>query len=168
MPRRLRSAFAAIAVLCPLSVFGVPNLEQEYEQVSRIARRDPKVKAAFENADQRLEAKIIEIDPALKEYVKNRSKAKPATIAPATESTAIRKPFMQPVKPKVSPMHGSTHVIATGDTLSAIAARYQVSVAALKAANPVVDEKKLQIGEKLIIPSSHTKAQSHSRLGTIH
>lgn len=121
----------------------------------RISLRDPKVKAAFENANQRLEAKIFEIDPALKGYAKGRSSVTPATNTPSADSTAHRKPFVKPSKSSTATAHGSAHVIASGDTLSTIAAHYKVTVAELKAANPNVDEKKLQVGDKLTIPSRH-------------
>ena len=66
-----------------------------------------------------------------------------------------KKAFIQPSKPKTAKAHVVTHVIATGDTLSTIAAHYKITVAELKAANPGIDEKKLQVTEKLIIPSGH-------------
>ena len=153
-----RSLFAltAIAILIPAAAFSAPsnNLDHEYEQVRLIALRDPKVKAAFESANQRLEAKIVDIDPALKGYVKGSSKMKPAAHSTA-QSPVKPKPFVPPSKPKVLTAHPATYIIATGDTLSSIAAKYKITVAALKAANPTIDEKKLQVTEKLIIPSGH-------------
>ena len=65
------------------------------------------------------------------------------------------KPFVPPSKPKAATAHVTTHVIATGDTLSSIATKYKITVAELKAANPAVDEKKLQVTEKLVIPTGH-------------
>ncbi len=46
------------------------------------------------------------------------------------------------------------YTIRSGDTLSRIAANHGVSVAALMAANPEVDERRLQIGEKLRVPAN--------------
>ena len=48
---------------------------------------------------------------------------------------------------------GTTYVIAPGDTLSGIAARYNVSVASLRAVNGL-DDDTIQPGEKLTIPDS--------------
>ena len=145
-------AIPIIAILIPAAAFAAPtpNLSHEYEQVRLIALRDPKVKAAFEDANKRLETKIVEIDPALKGFTKGQ----PLTTTRINSTTAIPvkpKPFVPPPKPKAA----TAHVIATEDTLSSIAAKYKISVAQLKAAKPTVDEKKLQVTEKLIIPAGH-------------
>lgn len=58
-------------------------------------------------------------------------------------------------KPKAATVHATTHLIATGDTLSSIAAHYKITVAELRAANPTVDEKKLQVTDKLLIRAGH-------------
>jgi LysM repeat protein len=46
-----------------------------------------------------------------------------------------------------------THTIARGDTLSSISRRYAVSLESLRAANPGVDERRLQVGKTLRIPA---------------
>lgn len=46
------------------------------------------------------------------------------------------------------------HVVTRGQTLSHIASRYGVSVTAIRATNNNVNPKRLQIGQKLIIPRS--------------
>lgn len=46
------------------------------------------------------------------------------------------------------------HVVTRGQTLSHIASRYGVSVTAIRASNNNVNPKRLQIGQKLIIPRS--------------
>lgn len=45
-----------------------------------------------------------------------------------------------------------THTIKSGDTIAALAPRYQVSVEALMVANPDKDPCRLKIGDNLIIP----------------
>lgn len=45
-----------------------------------------------------------------------------------------------------------TYAIQSGDTLSRIAQRFGVSLSSLMAANPTVDPKRLQIGQKIVIP----------------
>jgi murein DD-endopeptidase MepM/ murein hydrolase activator NlpD len=48
-----------------------------------------------------------------------------------------------------------THVVASGDTLGAIATRYKVTVAALVAANRLTNEKvTLKLGQRLVIPAA--------------
>src|SRR5271163_3207795 len=55
---------------------------QEYIQARKIALKDPGVQAAYTKADEKLDDRIIEIDPSLKPYVeKRRAKAAKATNA---------------------------------------------------------------------------------------
>jgi LysM repeat protein len=136
-------------------------LDKEYEQVRKIAMRDPKVRAAFEKANERLEAKIVEIDPSLKGY-KTPTATPPARVPAKTDVAAPRKQ-PAPAKPAPQVKSQNTHVIAAGDTFSSIAARYKVTVAELKAANPNVDEKKLRVGKVLTIPRGSQGASSSGR-----
>lgn len=46
------------------------------------------------------------------------------------------------------------YTIRSGDTLYALARRYQTTVAAILAANPGIDPNRLQIGQQIIIPSA--------------
>lgn len=138
--------------------------EKEYQQVRTIALRDPKVKAAYAEADRKLEAKIVQIDPALANYrshgpsepEKKTGASKPATPAkPSSVKGGFHAPHTTTSAP-AAPAPQAKHTVASGDTLGAIASHYGVTVAALKKANPAVDEKKLIIGEVLTIPAKKT------------
>jgi LysM repeat protein len=140
------------------------NTEQEYQQVRKIALRDPKVRSAYEEADRKLQEKIVQIDPAMADYVRHRSNSGTASTASsngsgtstASEPGGFRKPKKAETKSASKPASSSsstTYVIKSGDTLGAIASHYGVSVAALKAANHIVDEKKLAVGQELRIPA---------------
>ena len=142
--------------------------EKEYQQVRTIALRDARVQSAYRDADRRLDAKIIQIDPALESYVKGRQAAREGTPAPKP----VAKPFVAAkpaVKPAPKPVTKSapakpaakgTHVVASGETLGGIAAKHRVSVAALKSANHIQDERKLRVGQALTIPSGKTTPQA--------
>jgi N-acetylmuramoyl-L-alanine amidase len=52
---------------------------------------------------------------------------------------------------KSAPQHRVSHVISSGDTLSEIAERYNVSMSAIRAANKLSSDK-VRIGQKLTIP----------------
>ena len=108
----------------------------------KIAMRDAKVSAAFAAAEQRLDEKVVQIDPALAAYVEAKRHAKPAVVV--SRKTAA--------KPAGSLVRGVTHVVAPGETLGAIAAKYGVSVATLKTANHIADERKLRAGQVLRVP----------------
>ena len=138
--------------------------EKEYQQVRTIALRDARVQSAYRDADRRLDAKIVQIDPALESYVKARQAARDGTPAPKTSAKPPTKPFTTakpaaktaPAKPapaKPAAAGKGTHVVAAGETLSGIAKKNRVSVGALKDTNQIKDERKLRVGQVLTIPS---------------
>ncbi len=138
----------AAALLLPLSATlfaaGDTGLEQEYLQVRKIALKDPKVQEAFAKANERLNEKILQIDPSLKPVVDRQPRA------------AAPVPF-------ASPRPGTTyHMVVKGETLSSIAAHYKVKVAALEKLNHITDDRKLQVGQKLIIPTGASSAATTS------
>ena len=116
------------------------DLALEYEQVKKIALKDPKVRAAFDKANQMLDRRMIQIYPSLKPFIEaQRAKAKrsekAAKSAPALRSAA-----------------GRTHIVAKGETLTSIAKRYKLSVDRLAKANNIAKEGTLKVGQKLVIP----------------
>jgi len=148
-PKFALPAITAVLFAAPaLHAASGATLDQEYQQVRKIALRDPKVKAAYEEADRKLEAKIVQIDPALAHYQPGRSAA-PEAAAPTPKPVTHSKPA-----PVVGGFH-SAHTVAKGETLGGIASKYGVTVAALKTANHIVDEKKLAVGQVLSIPAKH-------------
>jgi hypothetical protein len=156
MPCTMLSKLPIFFVLltAPLALHAASQ-EQEYQQVRTIALRDPKVRAAYEDADRRLEEKILKIDPALAGYVRRRTSGGVVHEAPAPVS--VRKPAPAPTKTAstAKPTTGHferTHVVLKGETLTSIAGIFGVTVDSLKAANHIVDERKLAVGQKLEIP----------------
>ena len=69
------------------------------------------------------------------------------TGTPTPEPTPTTTP-----KPTRSPI-SLTHVVLEGETLTGIAARYGVTVAAIKEANAITDVSLIYVGEHLVIPS---------------
>jgi LysM repeat protein len=51
-----------------------------------------------------------------------------------------------------SPSNGSTHVVAKGETLTAIAKQHKISVEDLQKFNHIEDGRKLQAGQTIMIP----------------
>jgi LysM repeat protein len=145
-PRHFSLPLVAVLLISPaLHAAAAGSLEQEYQQMRKVALRDPKVRAAYEEADRRLEAKIVQIDPALAGYSHH-----PATEPEATAAEPKSSTHSKPVS--VPEGTGATHIVKKGETLGAIASHYGVTVAALKSTNHIVDEKKLGVGQVLNIP----------------
>jgi LysM repeat protein len=68
--------------------------------------------------------------------------ARPAAAAGAADSESDAS----------APAEAGIHVIASGDTLSKIAQQYGVSLTQLQRANPTVNPRALQIGQRIVIP----------------
>ena len=55
--------------------------------------------------------------------------------------------------PKPPPQTGNSHVVAKGETLTSIAKMHKVSVEELQKFNHIENERKLQIGQTIMIPT---------------
>ena len=120
--------------LTPMTTLRGSDLAEEYNQVRKIALKDPKVQAAFRRANDELDRRIIEIDPSLKPFVEQQRGTRKAAHSKKTTASA-------------------THVVAKGETLTSIARRYRLSVERLVQVNHLSKQAPLQVGQKLIIPS---------------
>lgn len=128
-----------LALTPVISLIGAEKQDREYEQVLKIAMRDPGVRAAYVAADKKRDALILKIDPALKGYMEATGKLPPAKAPKRTDQG----------------VPGSrSHVVSSGDTLSSVARKYGTTVAALKQINAIPDESQIVIGQVLILPKS--------------
>ena len=144
-----------LAALFPATLHAASaDLQAEYAQVRKIALRDPGVRAAYAKADAKLNAKILDIDPSLKPIVEKGGAG--TASAPMAKSAAPKKAGVKKPLQGAAMVSGSSYVVAKGDTLTSIAARYRVTAADLKSANGIVDERKLRIGQTLRIPAHST------------
>ena len=128
------------------------DLEAEYLQVRKIALKDPRVQEAFAKANERLNQRILEIDPSLKPIVDRAEAVPAATPVPVGRRVAPVQRFV----PAPVVVSGHEHIVLSGETLDSIAHRYKVRVVTLERVNHIVDARKLRIGQKLIIPVSET------------
>jgi LysM repeat protein len=71
--------------------------------------------------------------------------------SPAPAHTEAPAPRAIPVEPASSPA-GPVHIVSKGETLTAIAKRYKVTVPDLLKVNKITDVRKLQIGQTLVLP----------------
>lgn len=71
-----------------------------------------------------------------------------ATITPMTTPTPASTP-----KPTPTPIPPRVHEVQAGETMSDIAASYDISVEQILALNPEVDPELIQVGEVLLIPA---------------
>lgn len=76
--------------------------------------------------------------------------------APAEAAPAASEPAKGEGIPKAEAVPGTKHVVAKGETLTSIAKHYNISIADLKSANKIDNERKLQIGQILSVPTAKT------------
>jgi len=76
--------------------------------------------------------------------------ADPYAVAQPEVAPIPQETYVAPVTP---PPSATEYKIQAGDTFSTIAPKFNVTVAALVAANPTVDARKLQIGKTIQIPA---------------
>jgi N-acetylmuramoyl-L-alanine amidase len=62
---------------------------------------------------------------------------------------------------------GSTHVVARGETLTSIAKMHKVGIDELQKFNHIENDRKLQIGQTLVIPGAQATAPSPSPSASI-
>jgi len=86
-----------------------------------------------------------------------QSKGTPTRAATAVESAT-------PIAGQT--VSGSTHVVARGETLTSIAKMHKVSIGELQQFNHIADDRKLQIGQTLVIPGAQTAAPAVSPSAT--
>ncbi len=60
------------------------------------------------------------------------------------------------------PADGNTHVVARGETLTSIARMHKVTIDELQKLNHIENDRKLQIGQTLVIPATANAAGSPS------
>jgi len=88
------------------------------------------------------------------------SEATPTTstsIAPTSTTTPAPEVSAHP-----STVNGNSHVVARGETLTSIAKMYNVSVSELQKYNHIENDRKLQIGQTIMIPSPAAPAAASS------
>jgi LysM repeat protein len=73
----------------------------------------------------------------------------PATTTTAATTTEAPKPTVQ---------SGNSHVVAKGETLTSIAKMHKVTVEELQKFNHIENDRKLQIGQTIMIPPSASSA----------
>lgn len=81
-----------------------------------------------------------------------------ATPTPTPTLSPLPLQTQAPALPTPTPL---THIIREGDTLLAIAARYNTTVDRIVVANPDVNSNLLIVGEEIIIPSGEGESAAH-------
>lgn len=79
-----------------------------------------------------------------------RAELPPARVEPLRTDTTTRTDTT--ARAQAPPTARRLHTISSGENFGSIARRYRISTAALQAANPTIDERRLRPGQALVIP----------------
>ena len=123
------------------------QIELLTEQVGKLTRALEAQKSAEKGAESA--TKPTEPTPPAAPTTSIESSKPPATeaTAEATKGEAV---------PKAEAVPGTKHTVAKGETLTSIAKHYNISIADLKTANKIDNERRLQIGQILSVPAAKT------------
>jgi LysM repeat protein len=126
-----------------------PAPSSEAAQLQALAKKIDEQNAKIDTLSQqilKLEQQISNMRPGIMV-----GEATPAATASATSTEAASHPA-----------NGNTHTVARGETLTSIAKMHNVTVSELQKFNHIENDRKLQIGQTIMIPGSPTPAPSSS------
>jgi len=119
-------------------------VEKQSRQIDTLAEQLVKLRIALEkNADVPIAASAPTV----------ATSTAPAAAAPGEGVPKAERAEFSPDAPKAEAADGKRHVVIKGETLTSIAKHYNLTLTELKKANKEVDERKLQIGQNLTIPT---------------
>ena len=119
--------------------------------------QDDKGEKALEALTKKIDEQNAKIDTLSQQILKleqQMAKTRPGVIigetpsptpAPSTAATTSEAP-------KPTPQSGNNHVVAKGETLTSIAKMHKVTVEELQKFNHIENDRKLQIGQTIMIP----------------
>ncbi|HEY2625135.1 MAG TPA: LysM peptidoglycan-binding domain-containing protein [Candidatus Udaeobacter sp.] len=107
-------------------------------------------------------AKIDALSQEILKLEQQVSHIRPGVMVGEKENTPSSPAAAEPGESALHPINGTTHTVARGETLTAIAKMYKVTIDELQKANHIEDGRKLQAGQTIIIPTSPSPAPSAS------
>jgi LysM repeat protein len=93
-----------------------------------------------------------ETTAALRRYQRAMHLQADAVVGPRTLSAIVRRDKV-PIRTQSAPAHTVVHVVRSGDNLTALAAHYHTTIAALAAENRIDPAKPIVIGQRLRVPA---------------
>jgi LysM repeat protein len=168
----LGSAFCLWAAATGVAQESAPSTETSLESEIK------EIRQLIEQQNRQLEALSRQFS-AMKDYVTSGGGVQPAgkPVTPPAAAPAARTPTPGATPPPSAPAVAATpantapdaegapagatpgkHTVAKGETLTSIAKRYNIPLADLEKANPIQNDRMLQIGQTLTIPSPNASA----------
>jgi LysM repeat protein len=126
-----------------------PAAGSEAAQLETLVKKMDEQNAKIDTLSQqilKLEQQIAKLRPGV---IIGEATPAPAASVASTESSP-------------HPGNGNTHTVARGETLTSIAKMHGVTISELQKFNHIENDRKLQIGQTIMIPASPTPAPSSS------
>ena len=137
-------ALVFAAMVCPNAVAQAPG--------------DTSEKALLEALSKKIDEQNAKIDILSQQILKLEqqvAKVRPGVMIGETPSpAATHSATTEAPKATAAPQSGNSHVVAKGETLTSIAKMHKVSVEELQKFNHIENDRKLQIGQTILIPTS--------------
>jgi LysM repeat protein len=145
-----RFAVAIVTVVIAFSVCGLVRAqgnEKSDKMLEVLSKKIDDQNAKIDTLSQqilKLEQQISKMRPGVMIGETPSPSPAPPTAASTTTATEAPKPTQQ---------SGNSHVVAKGETLTSIAKMHKVTVEELQKFNHIENDRKLQIGQTIMIPS---------------
>ena len=143
----------------PAPAMAVPNEAKTYtvqngDSLSKIASRCGVSARELAEVNGIKDANKVRVGQKLvmPDYAKAQASMTSTSVKPKAKSKAKTETTAK--VEKVSAEGGATYVVKSGDSISKIAKKHGVKIAALRAANPKVKGDKVMVGQKLVIPGA--------------
>ncbi len=140
------TAFVLAVFLSIATLAQTPGEKSTETQLETLARKIDQQNAKIDALSQH----ILKLEQQLSKPGVMIGETTPAPAATATSSAAAER------------ANGNTHIVTRGETLTSIAKQYKVGVEELQKFNHIENDRKLQIGQTIMIPNSAAAAPSAS------
>ena len=126
------------------------------------AQNPEKSESALENLTKKIDAQNTKIDALSQQILKLQQEISPSKGAGAAIENATPLPSMSAEVATHTENGGATHVVTRGETLTSIAKMHKVGIEDLQKFNHIENDRKLQIGQTLMLPGSPAPSPSAS------
>jgi LysM repeat protein len=126
------------------------------------AQNPEKSESALENLTKKIDAQNTKIDALSQQILKLQQEISPSKGAGAVIEKATPLPSISAEVATHTENGGATHVVTRGETLTSIAKMHKVGIEDLQKFNHIENDRKLQIGQTLMLPGSPAPSPSAS------
>jgi|GEM_PF-2222936 len=131
------------------------KIEAQSEQIASLTEKLEKTEAARAVLEGRLAAMTELLEKIASRPAQAAAPAMPpAPEGPIRRAVPVEPPPSAEASAEPAPAEGEFYVVKKGDNLTTIARQHGTTVAELLKLNKIDDERKLQIGQKLILPKA--------------